>query len=795
MKQSGYRRKFIFTIVILIGSSCFGLYFIMQASLSAPEGQYRLPNLSSQVTVTFDEKGIPAISAKSREDAFRTLGFVTARDRLFQMDLLRRHTDGRLAEVMGPALKESDRWHRVMGFEQVAHAIVQRLPQDQQRVLKAYSEGVNLAVDSLTVLPPEFLLLGYRPSAWRPEDSLLVVLGMEEDLGWTGDAERRASIIEAALPEAVKSFFMPPIDHYTNRLLNGKESAMPLPSIPENDLSALLDNNGGPEQYAGLVIDAPPLKGSNGWVVGPSKTWDGRAILANDMHLSLRVPNIWYRAEVRYGDVRLVGFTLPGVPLIIAGSNGKVAWGFTNIEGDFVDLVQLELDPDDPDSYRTPRGFARFDEREETVRVKGEADFTFTVQTTEWGPVLPEFLLAKPVAVHWSALDPDATDLHLLDLDVANDVHAAQTVFNRAGGPPLNALAADSQGNIGWTFTGRIPKRFGLDGSVSRSWADGLRGWDGYISPTELPRLLNPSSGFIVNANQRMLGDDYPYVIGHYFDQGYRAYRITERLLDGKNLTERELFALQLDTKAEFYRFYQQLALSLLSESHDDAQRRLQRDLTNWDGFAERDSAGLAILVEFRKLLLDAVIAPFMAKCRKYDPEFRFSSIMIDVPLQQLLAAKLPALLPDKSHPDWDSFLLGVLMQAEQNVSAHHSDDFPKSSAWGTVNQVIVAHPFSTSLPLLKSWLDMPRVEVSGCAKCVRMNAPGSGASERLVVSPGREGNGILHMPGGQSGHPFSPHYSDQQQSWVEGSILPLETGTSVRRLELVPASMQIKQD
>lgn len=786
----------VVTVIVLLSAGCIGLYSLLRMSVPSIDGEYHLSGLNSVVTVEFDSKNIPRISAKSREDAFRALGFITARDRLFQMDLLRRHMAGRLAEVMGPALKESDRRHRMMGFEQVASAIIQRLSQDQKQVLEAYAEGVNQAVDSLSVLPPEFWLLGYSPSTWRPEDSLLVVLGMEADLGWTGDAERKSSIMEAALPEAVKRFFMPPIDHYTDRLLNGKASAMPLPSIPENELTALLNNSGGSEHDVGLVMDAPPPKGSNGWVVGPSKTWDGRAVLANDMHLSLRVPNIWYRAELRYGDVRLTGLTLPGVPLMVVGSNGKVAWGFTNIEGDFVDLVSLELDPDNPESYRTPKGFVRFGEREETVRVKGEADFTFKVQTTEWGPVLPKALLAKPVAVRWATLDPDATDLHLLDLDEVNNVQAAQTVFNRAGGPPLNALAADKQGNIGWTYTGKIPKRFGLNGSVSRSWANGSRGWAGYILPEELPRLVNPPSGFIVNANQRMLGDGYPYVIGHYFDQGHRAYRIAERLSDAKNLTERDMFALQLDTKVEFYRFYQRLALSLLHESNDEVQVRLKQNLTNWDGFAERDSVGFAVLVEFRKLLLDAVIAPFMAKCRAYDPEFQFSSSMIDEPLQQLLEAKLPALLPDKIHyRDWDSFLHGLLIRAERNVSERNSADFPESFAWGTVNQVTIEHPFSASLPLLKNWLNMPKVAVSGCVQCVRMNESGYGASERLVVSPGHEGNGLLHMPGGQSGHPLSPHYGDQQQSWVEGTVLPLETGTSVHRLELVPASVQLKQD
>ncbi|OQK16457.1 hypothetical protein AU255_00685 [Methyloprofundus sedimenti] len=790
MKQKKFYQRVILTIVLMVVINCLGIYVVLLESLPALDGEYHLSGFSSQVTVDFDKKGIPNISAKSQEDAFQALGFLTARERLFQMDLLRRHMAGRLAEVMGAALKESDRWHRVMGFEQVANDIFLSLPQDQKQVLQAYADGVNQAIGSLSVLPPEFLLLGYSPSVWLPEDSLLVVLGMEADLGWTSDGERRSSIMKAALPEAVNEFFMPSIDLYTDRLLNGKASGISSQPIPKDELSALLDINDNHERYTGLVTDGPPPKGSNGWVVGSSKTWDGRAILANDMHLALRVPNIWYRAEIHYDDVQLTGLTLPGVPLMVVGSNGKVAWGFTNIEGDYVDLVSLELDPDDPKKYQTPEGFVRFGEREETVHVKGEADYTFIVQTTVWGPMLSKPLLSKSVAVHWTALDPSATDLHLLNLDKVQDVQAALTVFNQAGGPPLNALIADKQGNIGWTYTGKIPKRFGLNGSVSLSWADGSRGWNGYILPDELPHLLNPPSGFIVNANQRMLGDDYSYEIGNDFDQGYRAYRITETLTEAQNITEREMLALQLDTRVEFYRFYQQLALSLLNESNDEAQVRLKQRLTNWDGFAEKNSVGFAVLVEFRELLLDAVIAPFMQKCRQYDSEFQFSSGMVDIPLQQLLETKLPELLPDKIHyRDWDSFLLRLLVQSERNVLQQNPADLPNSLVWGGINQVSISHPFSASFPLLKNWLDMPQVTLPGCKQCVRISAADYGVSERLVVSPGHEGNGILHMPGGQSGHPLSVHYSDQQQAWVDGIASPLETGVTVHHLTFVPTS------
>lgn len=782
-----FARRLAFAGVVLGATAGLGGYGLLRASLPGVQGSYRLPGLGAAVAVELDGKGIPAITAQSREDAYFALGFVTARDRLFQMDLLRRQMAGRLAEILGPALLESDRRHRTLGFESVAGEVLKRLPESQSRVLAAYAAGVNRALENLAVPPFEFLLLAYRPEPWRPEDSLLSVLGMEEDLGWTGDSERNATIMEAALPAAVKAFLSPLLDRYTHRLLHGQGSKFgPLP-IPKDELSALLGKF--PRHYSGVVKEARPPKGSNGWVVGPAKTWDGRAILANDMHLGLRLPTLWYRAELRYAGMRQQGVTLPGIPLVVAGSNGRVAWGFTNIEGDFVDLVAVDLDPADPRRYRGPAGWTRFGERTETIRVRGQADDRLEVRTTVWGPLLSPPLLGKPVAVHWTALDPAATDLKLLDLDAAQDLPAAQAVFNQAGGPPLNALAVDSQGNIGWTYTGRIPRRFGLDGSVSRSWADGSRGWNGYIPPEELPRRVNPPEGFIVNANQRMLDDGYPHVIGHDFDHGHRAYRISERLAGARNLNEREMLALQLDTRAEFYRFYQRLALSLVADDCEGTAVCWRRALENWDGSAEPESSGFALLVEFRRLLLDAVLSPYLAACRALDTEFRFDQATMDEPLQRLLEIQPPELLPGKErYRDWTAFLRDLLIQAERTLSA--KTETPEPPAWGALNRVAISHPFSAFLPLLGNFLDLPRYPVPGCTECVRVYTPGQpayGASERMVVSPGHDGNGLLHLPGGQSGHPLSSHYDDQFPAWLEGKPLPFTAGRPIARLDLIP--------
>lgn len=776
------------SVVLSATLAAIGTGWLALGSLPKDKGSYSLPGLGASANASFDAWDIPKISGKNRQDAYRILGFITAQNRLFQMDLLRRHASGRLAEVLGPGLADSDRWHRTLGFEQVARAVQARLPASQNEVLNAYAAGVNEAMDELRVVPPEFLILGYRPSNWRPEDSLLVVLGMEETLGWSGEFERTVSVMEAALPASVSEFLTPRTDRYTHALLKGAASPFRPPRIPADALASLLNEVRTGNRQTVLVGDAALPKGSNGWVVGAGKTRDGRAILANDMHLALRVPNLWYRAELHYGDVGLAGVTLPGVPLLIAGSNEHIAWGFTNIEGDFSDLVALELDPADSSRYLSSKGSLPFGKRSETLHVRGEPDRTVEIRDSLWGPVMPEPLLGHPVAIRWTALDPEATDLKLLDLDTARDVHAALDLFNQAGGPPLNALVADRAGNIGWTYSGRIPKRFGFDGAVSRSWADGSRGWQGYIPPEQLPRLVNPPSGFIVNANQRMVDEAYPHVIGHYFDSGYRAYRIAERLQGSRNLAERDLLNIQLDTRAEIFRFYQQLALTLLSGGSADSA--LKQSLESWDGFAERESAGLAILVEFRTLLLDRVIGPFLARCRSLDPAFRFDWPTVDEPLQQILEAKRLDLLPEKAKfQDWERFLSSVLIEAERNVLARQRVVTPNDTVWGAANRAAIAHPFSASLPWLHGFLDMPAEPLPGCSQCVRWQAPEGGASERLIVAPGHEQEGILHMPGGQSGHPLSPHYRDQHRAWVEGSALPLRAGPEVHGQSFVPAA------
>jgi penicillin amidase len=761
-------------------------FYSLKSSLPAVDKLVAAPSIHGRVNVSFDDKGIPGIFADTREEAYFALGLITARDRLFQMDLLRRRSAGRLAEIFGPGVVEADKEMRTMGFEQLASDIVARLPFDQSQALRFYANGVNRAIEEFAALPFEFTMLGYRPEPWRPEDSILVVLGMYVVLGGDWEAELSTTIMHEALPKPVFEFLTPRLDPHTEKML-GEPADVMNPPLPVKELVALLAKG---DRDTTLSYTPAPPHGSNGWVVGPSRTRDGRAILANDMHLDLGVPNIWYRAELHYRDVDLVGITLPGVPLMISGSNGHIAWGFTGSGIDVLDLVLVEVDPQDASRYKAEDGWHRFDLRDEVIRVKGAPDEALTVRSTVWGPILPARSFDKTFALRWVALDAAATDLELLDLDRVTTAQAALDLLNRAGGPILNALVADAQGNIGWTLTGRIPVRFGLDGLVSRSWADGTRGWQGYLAPADVPRRLNPPEGFIVNANQKMMGRDHPRVPANDAAPGYRAFRIRERLREMRGITEKDMLDLQLDTRGEAYRYYRDLAVEALRKQAETAETAaVRRYLEAWDGRAEPESLGLALLVEFRRALLEEVLFPILGRCRQLDPSFEYRWIYPDVPLQRLLDARHPELLPNRQYGDWDSLIREILVREARRLVAAHGVDRIDALTWGVTDRELIAHPLSQAVPLLGHLLDMPRQPLPGCPYCVRA-ARGGGATERLVVSPGREQDGLFQMPGGQSGHPLSPHYGDQHEAWVRGLATPLLAGEPAHRLVLMPSAV-----
>lgn len=775
----------------IIGTGAVVVGVMGFASLPVRDGVLKLPGLHAPVAVAFDGYGVPMLTAESRLDAFRVLGYVTAQDRLFQMDLLRRASAGRLAEIFGEQAVSMDVRQRRLGLSGVAEAVVLRLPEDQLAVLTAYADGVNAFLNEMTIPPFEFLLLRYRPARWAATDSLLVVLAMFQMLNGSEDDERMRTVMTASLPAEVTGFLLPPLDAYTAQLLPTRSGSQASAPVPVEALAALRRPS---PQHRSLQMSVVPSRkrelGSNAWVVGRDKTSDGRAILANDMHLDVGVPNIWYRVQMRYGRVELAGVVVPGIPVVIAGSNGMVSWGLTNVEGDFLDLVRLEINPDNQNEYATADGWEPFMIRREHIMVSGASDQIVEIKSTRWGPLAEAPLMGQPVAICWTALDPEAVDLGLLRMDEARSVWEGIAVATRAGAPPNNVLLADAQGHIAWTYMGKIPVRRGLDGSVSRSWADGRIGWNGFIAPDELPRKIDPPSGYLVSANHRMTDESYPHVIGHAFANGYRAFRITERLRAMPRVQEQDLLALQLDTTTQVYDFYRDLLRGLLTDDvtaqrTDLAEARHAVDA--WNGRADKESRGFALLVSFRRSLAASVFAPFLQGCREKEAGFVFDGDL-DTPLRSLLMEQAPGTLPDPVRfADWSAFLLHEVEETVNTLKTAYAVPRLDDVAWGTVNRVRMAHPLSGALPVVGAWLNMADDAADGCGPCVRVLSGSLTASDRMVVSPAHHPEALFHMPGGQSGHPLSPHYRDQQRNWSQGLPTPFFAGKPVHTLTFTP--------
>jgi len=775
----------------------------LRSSLPTYQGALTLSALKHSVQVRLDNHGIPTISTASELDAYTALGFLTARERMFQMDLMRRKSAGRLAEIFGDAALGFDRQQRNLQFERAVQAIARQLPADHLNALQAYVAGINAALEQMPTLPFEFLVLGYQPSPWRVEDSLLVALSMFQTLTLDQESERMLSVMEQALPKQVTAFLTPDVDVYESVLTGGTQSWRPSQPIPVQALATILNSSTrtsiterksrlqtSHDNLSTLVNSDDFAPGSNAWVVGGSKTSDGRAILANDMHLPLRVPNIWYRTTLNFAGNMVSGVTLPGLPLIIAGTNGHVAWGYTNAYVDLTDLVSLELNPDNPEQYKTPDGWERFTHLKETIKVKNTDSQTIDVRHTRWGPVTSRTLLGKPVALKWTALDPTAVDLGLIHLHQAKTLEQAITVMNNAGGPPQNAMLADQSGRIAWTLMGKIPKRKGFDGAVSRSWTTKAIGWDGYLDAEQLPRVIDPESGFLVTANNRTIGKDYPFKLGHDYQMSFRAWRINQRLKAMQSISESDMLELQLDTKSDFYRYYQTLARSVLtpaSIAEKPSRLMLLDTINSWDGKAETDSTGLPLLYEFRKALAREILPAYYQPCLQVQNDFRFTWSKKETPIRQLLDARIPDTLPKQQYADWDSMILDILEKTAEKMVASHKIDNLSELTWGEINTAEIHHPFSAKLPILSRFIDMPKTPLAGCPYCVRVVYGLFGASERMVVSPGHPGQAILHMPAGQSGHPLSPYYSDQHPYWEQGKALPFMSNNAARTFELIP--------
>lgn len=781
-------------IVLLVALLVAGwFWWRMDRSVPQLEGAAALPGLSAPVSVTRDALGTPTVTGQSRADVARALGYLHAQDRYFRMDMQRRFAAGELAALAGDAMADIDRRIRPHRFRARAKAAVAAMTPAERAILAAYVDGVNAGLADLKAAPFEYLLLRGEPAPWTAEDTYLAVMAMYLNLQ-PATPQRELDRARAA------------------RALGAEMSAFLYPTTTE--LDAPIDGSGAVEpampRAVGPLAAAPPVQatptpdfearvseavGSNNWAVAGALTGTGAALVANDMHLGLDVPSIWFRARLIVkpapgspeSAMDATGVTLPGTPFLVAGSNGRVAWGYTNSYIDTSDAVVVDWVDAKAGTYRTPAGVATVRRIDERLCVKTDCE-TLPVSETIWGPIVARDAFGRDIAMRWTAHEVDAIRLGAaLDLERAGSVGEAVAIAQRSGIPQQNFTVGDAAGNIAWTIIGRVPRRVGFDGQEAVSFADGKRRWDGYLTPAETPLVMNPANGRIWTANSRVVGGEGFAKLGDGgYDTGARAGRIRDLLLAKQRFGPRDFLAIQLDDTATRNRFWQQLMLAELAKRDDPRLTAMVAPVKGWGERALPASVGYRLVDQFRKQAVEGLYEAWLGVPDSGGMRRTYVASQSEGPARRLLRERPAALVP-KGYKSWDGYMDHVLDAVADDVDAQAGGTLARYS-WGEVGRAGISHPLARAIPPL-AWVTNPKdVAVPGDKPTVRAAAPGFGASERFAVSPGREAEGLFHMPGGQAGSPRTPYYLAGHDAWVKGLPTPFLPGPARWRLELQPA-------
>lgn len=785
---------------VVAGLTGVGLAAALRRPLPRTSGSAPLPGLAARAEVRRDRWGIPHIYAESNADLFSALGYIHAQDRLWQLELNRRTGLGQLAEVFGPVALSSDTFIRTLGFSRIARKEVDMLDDHSRAILSAYVAGVNAFIAAHgTRLPLEFSILGVAPRPWDLADMLVwpKIMALNLSANWTSEllnarvvaalgAERAAAIAPRYPDDAPIS--VPPGVVYDPAI-----GAAALRMLA--DAAPFTGEPGGPQ-------------GSNAWVVGGSRSVSGRPLLADDPHLGLALPGIWYLAHLEGGDYHVSGATMPGTCGVILGHNQQIAWGVTNGMTDNQDLYIERFDPADPLRYQWRGDWERAELIREEIAVKGQAEPTVVeVRVTRHGPLIDPIAepapgpLAGPqdvaesyreaLALRWTALDPSPS------------LTRSVLAINRAGGwaefrqaladwdvPPQNFVFADVAGNIGYVLAGKLPIRAGHDGQLPVPGWDGAYEWRDFIPPDAMPAALNPPGGAAVTANNRVAGPDYPFhdVLRGEWLNPYRAARIGELLAADERHDPRSFARIHHDLRS-----LPGLALAraVAELPVEDATERKARDiLAAWDGDLAAGSAAGAIYDALRYHLLRIVYAELGDLLGAQAGLGAFASI----PANNYLDRALPMLLdriaaaPAPGRPDpwlgpgrtWDDLLRTALSRAVAELRRLGGD--PARWSYGQVHKLTLRHPLggvAALAPLFNRgpWPTGGDIDTVNQAYTPRNSPAGpiyNAPSYRQIIDVGNWDASRVIIPAGQSGHPASKHYSDMAEAWRSGGYCPM---------------------
>ncbi len=806
-------------VVSLAAAAVAYAYFVVHSALPQLDGSLSVKGLSAPVKVTRDAHGVPAIEAVNLEDLFLAQGYVTAQDRLWQMDILRRYASGELSEILGANTLKIDREQRILGLRAAAKKGVQQLSPRDQSYFAAYARGVNAFIEThRNTLPLEFRLLKYQPKPWQPEDSIVIADQMVKDLNYFtfGDMLAREKITARLGPELSADLFLnrswhdrPPT--VMREDLNDQEDQGDSDDDDDTDDDMDLDNSVTQRRGAGSDIWAQmafqnsreAVNGSNDWVISGALTVTGKPLLSDDMHLGHQMPNLWYeahlKADIKPGTLDVAGVTLPGMPFVIVGHNQRIAWGFTNVGPTVTDAYIENFNAQG--AYQTPRGWQQPEHRAEVIHVKGQPDVTVDVRSTRHGPIITDILPGetRQLALRWTLYD----SLHMpfFDVDSAQNWEEFRKAFAELDAPGQNVVYADVDGNIGYQTTGRIPIRAAGDGSVPVSGADDAHEWTGYIPFEKLPSILNPPSGVIATANARITPNGYPYSISTEWDAPWRAERIYHVLESGRKFAAADMLALENDIHSEHDLFAAERFVYAIDHAAKPSARAKQAAdlMRNWDGRMLASSAAPTIAVRSAEELTRLLLEPHLGSAPdsgRDDPQpgtalnwKTYGWHLKTVWLQNVLLHQPKRWLPEQ-YSNYDE-LLNAAVEA-----AVTRPEVPKDLAawhWGSDNAVEIEHPVLGRIPLVGRWTAPGVREQSGSKYTVKAVTRHHGPSERFTANLADLDQSTLNLVTGQAGNFLSPHYMDQWQAWYEGSTFNLPftpqavEATGIHRLLLEP--------
>ncbi|MBC6439881.1 MAG: penicillin acylase family protein [Rhodospirillales bacterium] len=748
--------------------------------------------LAGEVEILRDGHGIPHIHAQSINDAYFGLGFAHAQDRMFQMEQQRRLSQGRLSEVLGPLTAEVDRFMRLLDLHSAAQASVTALDMSARESFNAYAAGVNAYMASHKgPLAPEFaILMADRPEPWTAADSVawLKVMALHLSGNWRSEALRAAMIARIG-PEKTASFF---------------------PDVPADAPTIINDATGVEPEAAAMLLNrllpagSHGLNGSNSWVVDGRHTASGRPLLANDPHLGFSIPAIWYLAHLEAPGLAVAGATLPGLPLVIVGTNGRIAWGVTNTGPDTQDLYIERLDPERPGHYLTPEGSEPFAVREETIVVRFAGDDRISMLETRHGPILTGVRgeatgltgEGEALALSWTMLQDDDRSVEAgLALHVARDWDDFVASGRRYAGPMQNIVYGDRRGNIGLLAPAIVPVRKSGEGLVPMPGWTGEADWIGQIPHDDLPRLLNPETGAIVTANHRLVGDDYPYFISHEWQPGYRARRIADLIGRSDSHSVESFAAIQRDTTSLFAEAA--IPIALAGEPQTEAGRRLQAALIGWDG--AMDPALIAPTVfhawyrAFTRAIYEDDLGTLFPDAWQFRPSFVLS-----------LGEGDPHGWCANSETGAATTCGDLAGMAFDDAARFLNERFGEDSGqwlWGEVHALTLRHRLFGLIPVLRD-LTGVRIPLGGDRFTVATASHAFNDDERAftalhgpvlraVIDLDEPVTGFFAVLPGQSANPFSPYYDNMVEPWLANRPIAIPLGRdhidAAHRLVLQP--------